>query len=132
MSDHGGNAVQNVGNVVSTIGKQATGTGGEKNIFSVIGGGANDLYHSQRNPFVDHPGEGPGTDKTLDQMKEDPNSVFYDPAPPKAPTIGNANYVSLAGQMDQERQMRYANPNLTGGQGLLDQPTTASHALLGS
>lgn len=53
-------------------------------------------------------------------------------APPAPPTLGQANIVGLQGQLSHEQRMASASTVLTGGGGLLDQPSTASRVLLGS
>lgn len=53
-------------------------------------------------------------------------------APPAPPTLGQTNIFALQGQLSHEQRQASASTILTGGQGLLDEPTTASRVLLGS
>lgn len=51
---------------------------------------------------------------------------------PAPPTLGQTNMIALQGQLSQEQRMAASNTILTGGGGLLSEPTTASRVLLGS
>lgn len=53
-------------------------------------------------------------------------------APPPPPKPGDANIFALQGQLSHEQRQASASTILTGGAGLLDEPTTASRVLLGS
>lgn len=132
MSDEGGGGV--VGGVSRTVGANVNVQGAQNGfgMGSFFGGGALGGALGGLTPLGNEWGG------TVGSVWENITAPFKNHAGPDAPnvppppTLGQANMTSLAGQMDQERRMRYSNPNLTGGQGLLDQPTTASHALLGS
>ncbi len=61
------------------------------------------------------------------------NHNMPDPAaPPPPPTLGQATLFGLGQQLSHEQRMAAASTTLTGGAGLLDEPTTASQVLLGS
>lgn len=53
-------------------------------------------------------------------------------APPAPPTLGQANLISMGNILSHEQRQAAASTTLTGGAGLLDEPTTASQVLLGS
>lgn len=60
-------------------------------------------------------------------------SQTQDPAaPPAPPTLGQTNLIGQGQILSHEQRMSAASTTLTGGAGLLDEPTTASQVLLGS
>ena len=52
--------------------------------------------------------------------------------PGAAPTLGQANYTAIKGELQNEKNMRGTWGMLTGSGGVLDTPTTNSQRLLGS
>lgn len=53
-------------------------------------------------------------------------------APPAPPSLGEAAAFGLKQDLSHEQKLAASNTILTGGAGLLDEPTTASRVLLGS
>lgn len=104
-----------------------TGTAGSPN--SVI---------NQVNPSTWLMGEHGLLSNEAGQSAWDQTKNMFDPpknhptAPPPPPKPGDANIFALQGQLSHEQRMASASTVLTGGGGLLDQPSTASRVLLGS
>lgn len=67
----------------------------------------------------------------LTSWAHSPNRPETQSAPP-APTQGQANVQAMGAQVERERQIHMNSNQPTGGQGVLDTPTTASRVLLGS
>ena len=63
-----------------------------------------------------------------------PGATLKEPAAPASaqPTLADANATTLSNTLKTEGQNYWQRTNLTGAQGLLDGPLTASQTLLGS
>lgn len=101
-----GEGIKAVGGAIgnNTLGNALTHAGGElsNNIWNTWG------------PTADPAGQTPATPTT----------------PP--PTLQDANTVAITQELSDEKSAARASTILTGGQGLLDSPKTASQILLGS
>lgn len=73
---------------------------------------------------------GKGATKWLEPPKDSPKVA--NPAADPAPTLADATTTAMQGTLKQEQMNFWQRSNLTGGQGLLDTPKTASQTLLGS
>ncbi len=129
-----------VGQIGDTIGLGIPGASANQRIF---GGGDNSFMNNPSanidglfggdNSFIHNPNQIFGGENSFFHK---PLGVHGGPADPTIPDAGpseaNIRQDQLQSQLKDEQKQRASSTLFTGGSGLLDQPTTASHVLLGS